>query len=353
MHIKKERPLVSILIYNYNYGQYLRHCFDSAVNQTYQNTEILFSDNNSNDDSWEIALEYNKKYSGNFFICKNRDNFGTDANLHNIKVNLNGEYFVVLCSDDALEPTFIEKTMKYFLEDPDVGYVMTHRSIIDHEVNKTLEAPFYNKSCKIFPPHQAAVYMMAAINPSISQIIYRNKLIEDRSATKQLVSRLYGTRILDFNIAVEFPIVYLKEALVQHRLHGLNENLKAAGNLMEIIGFYGLNLQFSNYAKINKIPMIFNKFEDATEKVASLSLRYSIRSLIEEDDLQAWKYWHLAQALSKYSKNQDLLKKIEYLLNCEDQNEKKKIIKSFAEKQNLVTRTISYDPPNNFIKIAD
>ena len=118
MHIKKERPLVSILIYNYNYGQYLRHCFDSAVNQTYQNTEILFSDNNSNDDSWEIALEYNKKYSGNFFICKNRDNFGTDANLHNIKVNLNGEYFVVLCSDDALEPTFIEKTMESLVGAP-------------------------------------------------------------------------------------------------------------------------------------------------------------------------------------------------------------------------------------------
>ncbi|MCK5344437.1 MAG: glycosyltransferase, partial [Candidatus Heimdallarchaeota archaeon] len=35
-----ENPLVSIRVFNYNYGSYLRECLESAVNQTYPNIEI-------------------------------------------------------------------------------------------------------------------------------------------------------------------------------------------------------------------------------------------------------------------------------------------------------------------------
>ena len=48
----KEKPLVSVLIHNYNYGRYLRQCLDSVFNQTYDNVEVVFSDNASSDDSW-------------------------------------------------------------------------------------------------------------------------------------------------------------------------------------------------------------------------------------------------------------------------------------------------------------
>ena len=45
----KTRPLVTVLIYNYNYGKYLTECFESVLNQTYNNIEISFSDNSSFD----------------------------------------------------------------------------------------------------------------------------------------------------------------------------------------------------------------------------------------------------------------------------------------------------------------
>ena len=61
-------PLVSVIVYNYNYGRYLSECFfDSVICQTYQNIEILFSDNASTDDSWEIAQSYSQKFPGLFF----------------------------------------------------------------------------------------------------------------------------------------------------------------------------------------------------------------------------------------------------------------------------------------------
>ena len=62
-------PLVSIVIPNYNYGQYLRECFDSILAQTYTNYEVIFRDNASTDDSFQIAMEYYYKFrkNGNYF----------------------------------------------------------------------------------------------------------------------------------------------------------------------------------------------------------------------------------------------------------------------------------------------
>ena len=86
------QPLVSILIYNYNYGKYLAECFDSILAQTYKNIEIIFSDNASEDQSWKIACEYASKFPDKFHITRNRRNFGTDANLNNCHVAKKGNY---------------------------------------------------------------------------------------------------------------------------------------------------------------------------------------------------------------------------------------------------------------------
>lgn len=51
-------PLVSILMNCYNGGKYLQESIDSVVNQTYQNWELIFWDNRSNDNSSEIFLKY-------------------------------------------------------------------------------------------------------------------------------------------------------------------------------------------------------------------------------------------------------------------------------------------------------
>ena len=49
-----ERPLVSIVITNYNYGRYLRAAIDSALAQTYAPIEVIAVDDGSTDGSREI-----------------------------------------------------------------------------------------------------------------------------------------------------------------------------------------------------------------------------------------------------------------------------------------------------------
>ena len=54
MYNSKE-PLASVLIPNYNYEIYLGYCLDSVINQTFRDFEVIFRDNTSTDQSYEIA----------------------------------------------------------------------------------------------------------------------------------------------------------------------------------------------------------------------------------------------------------------------------------------------------------
>ena len=62
------QPLVSILITNYNYADFLGQAIDSALGQTYKNTEIVVVDDGSTDNSREVIKGYGNKIIS-IFIC--------------------------------------------------------------------------------------------------------------------------------------------------------------------------------------------------------------------------------------------------------------------------------------------
>lgn len=59
--MSEDQPLVSIIITSYNYGIYLGKAIDSALNQTYSNTEVIVIDDGSTDNSREIIASYKEK----------------------------------------------------------------------------------------------------------------------------------------------------------------------------------------------------------------------------------------------------------------------------------------------------
>ena len=76
------------------------------------------SDNSSEDDSWDIFVEYEKQYQGKILY---RTQLGTDHNFATCWAVRKGTYHVVLGSDDVLEPTFIERTMDVMMSYPNLG----------------------------------------------------------------------------------------------------------------------------------------------------------------------------------------------------------------------------------------
>ncbi|MGA2405048.1 MAG: glycosyltransferase family 2 protein [Syntrophobacteraceae bacterium] len=346
----KKTPLVSITVHNYNYGRYLRECFDSVFAQTYDNVEICFSDNASTDDSWDIALEYGRRYPGMMYLTRNRINFGSDANFANCLVNVGGKYLVELCSDDALAPEFVEKCVHALESHPEAGFAMVHRTIIDENGRRTEEPPFYNQTCLIPGPEQAAVYMMASVNPSISQIMYNKGMTTGKAVVGGLAGGWYGTRIMDFNMCCEYPIIYIKEPLLLHRIHSQNESFRVAENLMEIIGPYILQHQFAELAAPYNLTKVIDRLPPSLEKLGKLCLRYSMRSLCANDERPALRYFNLAIAILPDITFDPTFKLISEYWET-DAAGKLKIVESLKSIDNLATRSVSYDPPSNSIPI--
>ncbi|EOO23858.1 glycosyltransferase [Bacillus cereus VD133] len=126
---KSSLPKVSILIPAYNRPHYLELALTSALNQTYENIEIIISDDSTNDEVSAMIQPYLSEYESITYV-KNEtplvaENFNQCIEL------ANGDYINFLLDDDLFHHEKIEKMMKYFLESENISFVTSYRELID------------------------------------------------------------------------------------------------------------------------------------------------------------------------------------------------------------------------------
>ena len=103
-------PLVSIIIPVYNVEKYLRECLDSALNQSYENLEILCVDDGSTDTSPEILKEYSGRDKRVHVVSKENGGLSSARNA-GLSV-AKGEYIYYLDSDDCIVPAAMERCVE-------------------------------------------------------------------------------------------------------------------------------------------------------------------------------------------------------------------------------------------------
>src|SRR3954451_20463787 len=97
------RPLVSIVIDNYNYARFLPEAIESALAQTYPDTEVIVVDDGSTDDSREIIASYGSRVRP---VLKTN---GGQASAFNAGFAASrGDVVLFLDSDDTLFPEAVE-----------------------------------------------------------------------------------------------------------------------------------------------------------------------------------------------------------------------------------------------------
>lgn len=105
-------PKVSVIIPVYNVEKYLDECLDSVINQTEKDIEIICVEDCSTDSSLEILQEYAKK-DERIVILRNEVNLGLSITRNKGLDIARGEYILFVDSDDFIELTLIETTLKY------------------------------------------------------------------------------------------------------------------------------------------------------------------------------------------------------------------------------------------------
>lgn len=120
---------ISIIIPLYNKEKYIKNTILSIIKQNYLNYEIIIINDNSTDNSAEIAIELKRDYSiDKLFIYKNNVNKGVGIS-RNIGLSFStGEYILFLDADDELSDlTFLSSINKY-INKYDAKYIMTTRN---------------------------------------------------------------------------------------------------------------------------------------------------------------------------------------------------------------------------------
>src|ERR1700722_6644736 len=96
---------ISICIPCYKSERYIRTTIESALAQTVPADEILISDDNSPDRSYEIVKEYEGLASIRIIRPPQRLSLGEHYRF--LLNHATGDYLCFLSSDDALMPTFV------------------------------------------------------------------------------------------------------------------------------------------------------------------------------------------------------------------------------------------------------
>lgn len=126
-----ENPLVSIVINNHNYGRFLKVAIESALLQTYPDTEVIVVDDGSKDNSRTIIADY-----GSRIIPVLKANGGQGSAFNSGFVRSTGDVILFLDSDDVLLSTAVESVVGYF-NDPEVVKVHWPLWVIDEQGRKT------------------------------------------------------------------------------------------------------------------------------------------------------------------------------------------------------------------------
>jgi glycosyltransferase involved in cell wall biosynthesis len=118
--MNSQKPLISVLIDSFNYGQYVEQAIESAIAQDFpaSKREILVIDDGSTDDTAERVRRFGKAVT--YFRKPN----GGQASAFNFGLQrATGKYVALLDADDYWLPGKLSRVVEEFERKPEVGMV--------------------------------------------------------------------------------------------------------------------------------------------------------------------------------------------------------------------------------------
>lgn len=119
--VNVNQPLVSVLMTSYNRENLIAQSIESVVTSTYQNWELIISDDCSVDNTFQIAQTYAAKDT-RIKVYRNNKNLGDYPNRNKAASYAKGKYLKYLDSDDLLYYYGLEVIVNYMERFPKAGW---------------------------------------------------------------------------------------------------------------------------------------------------------------------------------------------------------------------------------------
>jgi alpha-1,3-rhamnosyltransferase len=211
-------PLVSIVVITYNSSRFVLDTLESAKVQTYQNIELVVSDDCSTDNTVEICkkwIEENKDRFVRTELITVDKNTGIPANCNRGWRTANGEWIKLIAGDDALFSYAIEKVMDYLSLHPEISVIDTaaisYRNTFEEcNIAGRIQPPewFFTERINVKKQHKLILihgvlngttfFFQRKLLADIDGFDERFKMLEDRPIWCKITK--YGRRIYFHNL---------------------------------------------------------------------------------------------------------------------------------------------------------
>lgn len=138
-----DRPLVSVLMANYNYGHLIESAIRSVRDQTYDRWELIVIDDGSTDDS-SAVVERLAADDARITLIR-QENRGQGGAWNHGFEHCRGDVLCLLDSDDLFEPGKLDAVVSVFAEDAGVGMVQHPMQVIDSDGKPLQVIPFLSR----------------------------------------------------------------------------------------------------------------------------------------------------------------------------------------------------------------
>lgn len=207
------KPLVSVVIPNYNYAKFISETIESVLAQTYANLEVIVVDDESADDSLEVL----KKFDGRITVIAQK-NQGVSRARNNGAAKASGEFIAFLDADDVWMPTKIERQMQRFTEDGELGMVHCSMTYIDPAGNvcgENREGMEGDVSSELLKFDRGVVVGVGSTS------LMPKKVFDELGGFDHRLSTAADWD-LSYRLASEYKIGFVDEPLVLYRVHSSN-----------------------------------------------------------------------------------------------------------------------------------
>jgi glycosyltransferase involved in cell wall biosynthesis len=119
--MRKEQPLVSILMTSYNREKYIADAIESVLASTFTDFEMIIVDDNSKDSTLNIAKSYAAKDT-RIKVFVNDSNLGDYKNRNKASSYAIGKYIKYVDADDTIYPWGLGVVVNYMEQFPEAGY---------------------------------------------------------------------------------------------------------------------------------------------------------------------------------------------------------------------------------------
>ena len=260
--MKKEFK-ISIIVNCHNGEKYLSRCLKSIINQTFENWELIFFDNKSNDSS-KLIYEKFKEIRFNYFSSSYFMKLYEARNEALQKVT--GDYVAFLDCDDWWDPIHLENALPFFENDKFAFYFSNAFNYFKKK--KKFILPKNN-----LPKNNIFEELINDYTVKISSVILRKKILVNSGLFKfDSNYNIIGDFDLILRIASKFEGFYNNIPSVNCSFHGNNYSLNNRNEYVDEFNIWHKKINFGNQKFLSKKKTIennvlyINLFRDITTK---------------------------------------------------------------------------------------